>query len=112
VRVHTASLPALAAIPAPVDRLMVRLEEFEPRTATQQSLLGRNTSITGGDSVDAVESMTDERVQAGLRQVQAAVGDDALLQVLELNADSRMPERHAVLVPRHIADAEAGGDRK
>ncbi|MBC7645254.1 MAG: hypothetical protein H7123_09010 [Thermoleophilia bacterium] len=112
VRVHTACLPALAEIPAPVDRLTVRLEEFEPRTATQQSLLGRNTSITGGDSVEAAESMADGRVQASLRQVQAAAGDDALLQVLELNADSRMPERHAVLVPRHVTDAEAWEDRK
>jgi len=63
VRVHTASLPALAAIPAPVDRLMVRLEEFEPRTATQQSLLGRNTSITGGDSVGC-GGIDDRRARA------------------------------------------------
>ena len=32
--------------------------------------------------------------------VQAVVGDDALLQVLEVQPGSRVPERHVVLVPR------------
>jgi hypothetical protein len=39
-------------------------------------------------------------VQAGVRHVQGALGDDALLQVLEVEPWSRVPERHAVLVPR------------
>jgi hypothetical protein len=91
-------------IPAPVERMCVRLEEFELRTATQQQLLDRRgTALTGGDGAGAIGGVDDERVQAGVRHVQATVGEDALLQVLEVEPDSRVLERHAVLVPRQHA---------
>lgn len=107
-RIVLAAGVALESVPAPVERLSVRLEQFELREGGQQALFGQrgSSALTGGDSAAALAGVSDARVHAGLRHVQAALGDDAILQVLELQPDARVPERHSVLVPRHVA----GGD--
>ena len=40
-----------------------------------------------------------ERLAEAVRQARAAAGRDALLRVVEVEADSRIPERRAMLVP-------------
>ena len=110
-RITLAARSALAQVPAPVERLELALDGFEPRAADQRSLLGAgHASATGAEALD------DDRVQRGMRHVQEALGEDALLQVLEVEPWSRVPERHAVLVPRgrardHERDAAAAGAR-
>lgn len=95
-RISLAVRPALVQVPAAVERIELVLDGFEPRVADQRSLLG-------GDELD------EERVQRGMRHVQEALGQDSLLQVLEVEPWSRVPERHAVLVPRGRArGADAG----
>jgi len=102
--------PALAQVPSPVEQLELSLDGFEPRAGTQHSLLGgRGSAMAGGSLGDEeLAGIDDERVQRGMRHVQEALGDDALLQVLEIEPWSRVPERHAVLVPRRVGSEERG----
>jgi nucleotidyltransferase/DNA polymerase involved in DNA repair len=109
-RLALAVRPALDEVPAPIERLSVALDGFEPRAADQRSLLGgRGGALAAGAlGDDALAGLDDERVQRGMRHVQEALGEEALLQVLEVEPWSRVPERHAVLVPRGRA-REVGG---
>jgi protein ImuB len=99
----------LEGVPAPVERLTLRLEEFELRSADQQDMLRGGNALVGGNAGSVASGVADERVQAGLRQVRAALGDEAILQVLEVEPESRVLERHAVLVPRHVHDPSGDG---
>lgn len=111
-RLALAVRPALAEVPAAVERLQLELDGFEPRASDQRSLLGGrgNQMAAGAFDDDQLSGLDDERVQRGMRHVQEALGEDSLLQVLEVEPWSRVPERHAVLVPRGRAredDADA-----
>jgi nucleotidyltransferase/DNA polymerase involved in DNA repair len=111
-RLALAIRPAFAELPGPVDRLELTLDGFEPRAADQRSLLGGRggTFAAGAFDDDELGGLDDERVQRGMRHVQEALGEDSLLQVLEVEPWSRVPERHAVLVPRRPhAEEGAGG---
>lgn len=106
-RIMLAARTVFDDVPAPVERLVVRLEQFAVQDSPQAALFGeRTTALTGGDTAVGISGVHDPRVQAGLRHVQAILGDDAVLQVLEVQPGSRVPERHVVLVPR----SDAGGD--
>lgn len=114
-RIATTAVVGLDEVPAPVEQLTVRLDELEPREVAQPQLLARRrTTIAGaGDGGDvAGGEAVAEALERGLRQVQSAAGDDAVLQVLEVEPGSRVPERHAVLVPRGqvgVGDRGPGG---
>lgn len=108
-RIALAIRPAFAELPGPIERLELVLDGFEPRAADQRSLLGgRGGALAAGSfDDDQLAGLDDERVQRGMRHVQEALGEDSLLQVLEVEPWSRVPERHAVLVPRR-AHADDG----
>ncbi|MCB0879065.1 MAG: DNA polymerase Y family protein [Thermoleophilia bacterium] len=113
-RLALAVRPALGEVPAAVERIVVELDGFEPRAADQRSLLGgRGGALAVGSfDDDELAGIHDERVQRGMRHVQEALGEEALLQVLEVEPWSRVPERHAVLVPRGRArDDDRDGGR-
>jgi protein ImuB len=95
VKVALAASVLLEQIPAPVERLLVRFDQFVPHAREQQEL----------DSGSDHERRN--RLQAGVRHVQAALDDEAVLSVLEVAPHSRVPERRAVLVP-----ADIGGGRE
>lgn len=98
--------PALGEVPAAVERIELALEGFELRDGDQRTLLDGRGGVLGSDAGDdRVGGITDARVQRGMRHVQEALGEDALLQVLEVEPWSRVPERHAVLVPRRATAA-------
>ena len=107
-RLVLAIAPALAELPGAVERIELALDGFEPRAADQRSLLGGRGSAmaVGAFDDDALRGIDDERVQRGMRHVQEALGEDSLLQVLEVEPWSRVPERHAVLVPRRSTMAD------
>lgn len=113
-RIALAIRPAFAELPGPIERLELALDGFEPRAADQRSLLGGRggSSAAGAFDDDQLGGIDDERVQRGMRHVQEALGEESLLQVLEVEPWSRVPERHAVLVPRraHAADQGLGLD--
>lgn len=80
-------LPRLGELPAPAVSLSLRATGLGPPAAEQLEL-----SRPGEDS-------RRHRLGAALREVRAAQGTESLLKVLPVDADSRLPERRAMLTP-------------
>lgn len=87
VRMRLALTPHLARMPAPAERLVLAVERFGPPAADQRALLEDPADARAG------------RLREAIRQARAAAGPDAALRVLEVDPDSRVPERRAVLAP-------------
>ena len=87
VRMRLALTPRLAQIPAPVEVLRLAIERFGPPARDQQSLLEDSASARSA------------RLREAIRQARAAAGPDAALRVLEVDPESRFPERRAMLTP-------------
>jgi protein ImuB len=87
VRMRLALAPRLGLLPAPAERLALAVGRFGPPARDQRSLL------------DAVAATRAARLREGVRQARAAAGPDAALRVLEVDPDSRVPERRALLTP-------------
>lgn len=79
--------PRLALIPAPAESLRVSVERFGPPASDQRFLLEDPAAARAA------------RLREAIRQTRAAAGPDAALRVLEIDPDSRFPERRAVLAP-------------
>jgi hypothetical protein len=80
-------LPRLQELPAPAASLSLRAVGLGPPAAEQLEL-----TRPGEDS-------RRHRLGAALREVRAAHGIDSLLEVLPVDADSRVPERRDLLTP-------------
>jgi protein ImuB len=87
LRMRLALAPRLGLLPAPAERLALAVQRFGPPARDQRSLL------------DAVAATRAERLREGVRQARAAAGPDAALRVLEVDPDSRVPERRVLLTP-------------
>jgi protein ImuB len=86
-RLALALVPKLEELPGPAAVLSVRALELGPADHDQQSL----TRSPG--------ERRRERLAEAVRQVRAAAGRDAVLRVLEVEPDSRVPERRAIFTP-------------
>lgn len=86
-RMRLALTPRLASIPAPAEELRLAVERFGPPASDQRGLL------------DDPAAARTARLREAIRQTRAAAGPDAALRVLEVDPDSRFPERRAVLAP-------------
>lgn len=87
-RLELAVLPRLEGIPAPVTRLRIEADA---------------SGAAGGHQLAALPTPHQERAsrtREAVRQVRAALGDGALLRVIELEAGSRIPERRWALTPQ------------
>ena len=87
VRMRLALTPRLQLLPAPAQKLLLTVERFGPPTADQRALLEEPARVRAG------------RLHEAVRQVRAAAGPDAALRVLQLDPNSRFPERRSVLAP-------------
>ena len=87
VRMRLVLAPRLVTIPAPVEVLRLEVERFGPPTGDQRSLLH--------DPATARRA----RLREAIRQARVAAGPDAALRVLEVDRESRLPERRSVLTP-------------
>lgn len=87
LRMRLALTPRLGQIPAPAEILRLAVERFGPPASDQRVLL---------DDPAAVRA---SRLREGIRQARAAAGPEAALRVLEVDPDSRFPERRSVLAP-------------
>jgi protein ImuB len=87
MRMRLALAPRLALMPAPAEELRLAVERFGPPASDQCGLLE--------DPAEARRA----RLREAIRQTRAAAGPDAALRVLEVDPDSRFPERRAVLTP-------------
>jgi protein ImuB len=86
-RMRLALVPHLAQMPAPAEVLRLSVERFGPLASDQRPLLE-----------DPAAART-ARLREAIRQARAAAGPEAALRVLEVDPDSRFPERRAVLAP-------------
>ncbi len=87
VRMRLALVPRLALMPAPAERLRLAVERFGPPATDQRALLEDPASARAA------------RLREAVRQARMAAGPHAALRVLEVDPDSRLPERRAVLTP-------------
>jgi protein ImuB len=87
VRMRLALVPRLAMMPAPAQELRLAVERFGPPASDQRALLEDPAAARAA------------RLREAIRQARAAAGPDAALRVLEVDPDSRFPERRAVLAP-------------
>ncbi len=86
-RIRIALAPRLAELPAPADSLGLEVEAFGPPAQDQGRLL------------DDGEAERKSRLGEAVRQARQAAGDGAALRVLDVDPESRLPERRAVLSP-------------
>ncbi len=87
VRMRLAMTPRLQLLPAPAQTLQLTAERFGPPTSDQRSLLEEPARARA------------QRMREAVRQVRAAAGPDAALRVLQIDPNSRFPERRSVLAP-------------
>ena len=87
-RIRTALVTRLAELPAPAESLGVEVEAFGPPAHDQGRLLG-----------DSPTAARRRRIADAVGQARQAAGGEAALRVLEVDPDSRLPERRAVLAP-------------
>jgi protein ImuB len=87
VRLRLVLAPRLADLPAPAESIAVEVEAFGP-PAHDQAVL-----------VEDAGDLRRARLGEAVRHVRQATGEEALMRVLEVDPDSRLPERRAVLAP-------------
>jgi protein ImuB len=60
-------------------------------------------AIGGADSLfEDGDKLKRERLREGIEQARAAAGPDAAMRVVEIDPDSRVPERRALLTPHEL----------
>jgi protein ImuB len=77
----------LLLLPAPAEALQLSVERFGPPHAGARALF------------DDREAQRGARLREAVRQARAVAGPEAALRVLEVDPDSRVPERRSVLAP-------------
>jgi protein ImuB len=85
-RLSDALLPHLSLLPAPATTLRLEATALGPETGEQLTLSGP-------------EEQRRLRISEAVRQTRSAAGADSVLRVLEVDPDSRVPERREVLMP-------------
>ena len=86
-RLRVTLAPRLADLPAPAESIGLEIEAFGPPAHDQHAL------------VEDPAEMRRARLGEAVRHVRRAAGEEALMRVLEVDPDSRLPERRAVLAP-------------
>ncbi|MGH2916272.1 MAG: hypothetical protein ACRDMX_14935 [Solirubrobacteraceae bacterium] len=87
VRMRLALAPRLGLMTAPAQRLALAVQSFGPPAADQRALL------------EDPAAARLARLREAIRQVRVVAGPEAAMRVLEVDPDSRLPERRAVLTP-------------
>ena len=86
-RLRLALAPHLAELPAPAHTLELVVERFGPPVSDQRPLL------------DEAAAARNARLREAVAQARAAAGPDAALRVIDIDPDSRVPERRTLLAP-------------
>jgi protein ImuB len=90
IRMCLALEQKLVLLPAPAESLRLAVERFGPSGAGAHALF------------DDASAARTARMREAIRQARAAAGPEAALRVLEVDPDSRVPERQAVLAPYEL----------
>jgi protein ImuB len=86
-RIRLALGPRLGGLPAPAESLALEVESFGPPAQDQ------------GRLIDEEGAARRARLGEAVYQARQAAGDAAALRVFEVDPESRLPERRAVLAP-------------
>ena len=86
--------PKLAELPAPAESIGLEVEAWGPPAHDQGRLVEDRSPA----------AVRRARIAEAVGQVRQAAGPEAALRVLEVDPESRMPERRAVLAPYPIED--------
>lgn len=93
-RIRTAVGPRLVELPAPAESLGLEVEAFGPPAHDQARLL---------EDDDAARR---RRLGEAVRQARQSAGPEAAMRLLEVDPDSRVPERRSLLMPFEPADGD------
>jgi protein ImuB len=85
-RLADALLPHLSVLPAPAATLRLEAVALGPESGDQLTL-------------SSPEQERHRRISEAVRQTRSAAGADSVLRVLEIDPESRVPERREVLMP-------------
>jgi protein ImuB len=91
-RLRLALLPKLEELPGPAASLSLRALETGPPASDQAALGG------------SAQRNRRRRLAEAVRQARAVAGKDAVLRVLEVDSESRVPERRSLLTPFTTTD--------
>jgi protein ImuB len=91
-RLRLALLPKLEELPGPAASLSLRALETGPPASDQAALGG------------SAQRNRWRRLAEAVRQARAVAGKDAVLRVLEVDSESRVPERRSLLTPFTYTD--------
>ncbi|HZI91382.1 MAG TPA: hypothetical protein VFD31_07125 [Thermoleophilaceae bacterium] len=86
-RIRLALGPKLAELPSPAESVALEVEAFGPPAQDQGRLL------------DEEGAARHARLGEAVRQARQAAGESAAMRVLDVDPDSRLPERRSVLAP-------------
>jgi protein ImuB len=91
---RTALGPRLGELPAPAESIGLEVEAWGPPAHDQGRLVEDRSPA----------AVRRARIAEAVGQVRQAAGSDAALRVLEIDPESRLPERRAVLAPFPVED--------
>jgi protein ImuB len=91
-RLRLALVPKLEELPGPAASLSLRALETGPPASGQVSL----------DEI--AQASRRKRLPEAVRQARAVAGKDAVMRVLDVNLESRVPERRSLLTPFTSSD--------
>ena len=93
-RLHLVLAPKLAELPAPAESIALEVEGWGPPAQDQGRLIEDRSPA----------AVRRARIAEAVGQLRQAVGPEAALRVLDVDPDSRLPERRAVLAPYPVED--------
>jgi protein ImuB len=93
-RLRTVLGPKLGELPAPAESIAIEVEAWGPPAHDQATLVEDRSPA----------AVRRARIAEAVGQVRQAAGSDAALRVLEVDPESRIPERRAVLAPYPVED--------
>jgi protein ImuB len=93
-RLRLVLAPKLGELPAPAETIAVEVEAWGPPAHDQARLVEDRSPA----------AVRRARIAEAVGQVRQAAGADAALRVLEVDPESRLPERRAVLAPYPVEE--------
>jgi protein ImuB len=93
-RLQLVLAPKLTELPAPAESIALEVEAWGPPAEDQGRLVEDRSPA----------AIRRARIAEAVGQLRQAVGPEAALRVLEIDPDSRLPERRSVLAPYPVED--------
>jgi protein ImuB len=93
-RLQLVLAPKLSELPAPAESISVEVEAWGPPAQDQGRLVEDRSPA----------AVRRARIAEAVGQLRQAVGPEAALRVLDVDPESRLPERRAVLAPYPVED--------